>query len=67
MLSELALSYDMAGMLGGVLFALWQGSRLDAAAKQRRFFADCMNNVGMAPELAAPGKAVKADMRLTLG
>ena len=44
----------MAGMLGGVGFALWQGSALDADAKQWRFFADCMNNVGMALELAAP-------------
>ena len=45
----------MTGMLGGVLFAA--RSRLkDSAenAKQWRFFADCVNDVGMAFELAAP-------------
>jgi hypothetical protein len=41
-------------MLGGVLFAVWQGGALDADAKKWRLFADCMNNVGMALELAAP-------------
>ena len=45
---------DMAGMLGGVAFAMRHGSALDADAKKWRLFADCMNNVGMALELAAP-------------
>ena len=45
---------DMTGMLGGVLFAARVGSGLDENAKQWRFFADCVNDVGMAFELAAP-------------
>ena len=44
----------MTGMLGGVLFAARVGSGLDENAKQWRFFADCVNDVGMAFELAAP-------------
>eukprot|EP00884_Botryococcus_braunii_P002004 jgi/Botrbrau1/11804/Bobra.0224s0010.2 len=45
---------DFSGMLGGVLFATLQGSGLDNHAKQWRLFADCLNNVGMALELASP-------------
>ena len=45
---------DMTGMLGGVLFAARVGSGLDENAKQWRFFADCINDIGMAFELAAP-------------
>ena len=37
---------DISGTLGGILFAAAQGSGLDAYAKQWRFFADCLNNVG---------------------
>lgn len=37
-----------------MVFAVWQGGALDADAKKWRLFADCMNNVGMALELAAP-------------
>ncbi|GAB4822234.1 hypothetical protein N2152v2_009280 [Parachlorella kessleri] len=45
---------DLAGMLGGILFASSQGSGLDSYAKQWRIFADCLNNLGMAIELASP-------------
>jgi hypothetical protein len=48
------LARDMVGHASGMLFALSQGSGLDASAKQFRFFADCANNVGYALELAAP-------------
>jgi Vitamin B6 photo-protection and homoeostasis len=34
--------------------ALRQGSNLDGYAKQWRLLADCMNNVGLALELASP-------------
>ena len=37
---------DVAGMIGGVLFAATQGSSFDSHAKQWRLFADCLNNVG---------------------
>ena len=45
---------DLTGMLGGVLFATAQGASLDAHAKQWRLFADCMNDLGLALELASP-------------
>lgn len=38
---------DLVGMLGGICFSLVQGSGLDSNAKQWRYFADCMNNIGM--------------------
>lgn len=44
----------MTGMLGGILFADRFGGTFDACAKQWRLFADMLNNVGMAVELAAP-------------
>jgi hypothetical protein len=37
---------DLAGMLGGILFASYQGSGLDSYAKQWRIFADCLNDLG---------------------
>ncbi|KAL3158045.1 hypothetical protein ABBQ32_011654 [Trebouxia sp. C0010 RCD-2024] len=45
---------DLSGMLGGVTFAFFQGSKLDVYAKQWRLFADCLNNVGLVMELASP-------------
>ncbi|KAK3283766.1 hypothetical protein CYMTET_8552, partial [Cymbomonas tetramitiformis] len=45
---------DLVGMVGGVTFSLYQGNNLDSCAKQWRFFADCMNNVGLFLELMAP-------------
>ncbi|CAK0746816.1 hypothetical protein CVIRNUC_001720 [Coccomyxa viridis] len=45
---------DLAGMLGGVLFAFAQGSDLDIYAKQWRLFADCINNVGYVADLMSP-------------
>ncbi|KAK9800835.1 hypothetical protein WJX73_006543 [Symbiochloris irregularis] len=48
------LMRDLSGMLGGTIFAFFQGSDLDSHAKQWRLFADCFNNVGYALELASP-------------
>ncbi|GAX79172.1 hypothetical protein CEUSTIGMA_g6612.t1 [Chlamydomonas eustigma] len=45
---------DLTGMLGGLVFAHMQGSGFDSCAKQWRLFADIMNNVGMALDLASP-------------
>jgi len=45
---------DLVGMLGGIVFAYCQGRGLDTHAKQWRLFADCINNVGLALELASP-------------
>ncbi|KAJ9512033.1 hypothetical protein QJQ45_004588 [Haematococcus lacustris] len=45
---------DVAGMMGGILFAIWQGSSFDSCAKQWRLFADVLNDMGMALELASP-------------
>mmetsp|Transcript_46548 Transcript_46548/g.118804 ORF Transcript_46548/g.118804 Transcript_46548/m.118804 type:complete len:467 (-) Transcript_46548:50-1450(-) len=45
---------DLVGMMGGILFASSQGPLLDAHAKQWRLFADCINNAGLALELASP-------------
>eukprot|EP00192_Tetraselmis_astigmatica_P004779 CAMPEP_0117697722 /NCGR_PEP_ID=MMETSP0804-20121206/29390_1 /TAXON_ID=1074897 /ORGANISM="Tetraselmis astigmatica, Strain CCMP880" /LENGTH=493 /DNA_ID=CAMNT_0005512011 /DNA_START=334 /DNA_END=1815 /DNA_ORIENTATION=- len=45
---------DFIGMLGGIVFAYCHGTGLDSHAKQWRLFADCVNNVGLALELASP-------------
>lgn len=45
---------DLTGRVGSIAFALAQGNRLDASAKQWRLFADCCNNVAYLLELAAP-------------
>jgi hypothetical protein len=45
---------DVVGSLGAVLFAASRGGSFDAYAKQWRFFADCVNNLGMLLELLAP-------------
>ncbi|KAG2490919.1 hypothetical protein HYH03_010832 [Edaphochlamys debaryana] len=45
---------DMAGMLGGILFAYLEGSGFDSCAKQWRLFADVTNDLGMTVELASP-------------
>ena len=45
---------DVVGSLGAVLFAASRGGSFDAYAKQWRFFADCVNNLGMVLELLAP-------------
>ncbi|XP_039013634.1 protein root UVB sensitive 3-like [Hibiscus syriacus] len=38
---------DLTGMLGGILFTLYQGSNLDSNAKMWRLVADLMNDLGM--------------------
>ncbi len=48
------LARDLTGHAGGVLFALAQGGKLDAAAKQWRFAADCLNDVGYLITLLSP-------------
>ncbi|GLI67372.1 hypothetical protein VaNZ11_011551 [Volvox africanus] len=45
---------DLAGMLGGILFAYLEGSSFDSCAKQWRLFADIINDLGMTLELASP-------------
>eukprot|EP00240_Pyramimonas_obovata_P005526 CAMPEP_0118960866 /NCGR_PEP_ID=MMETSP1169-20130426/63853_1 /TAXON_ID=36882 /ORGANISM="Pyramimonas obovata, Strain CCMP722" /LENGTH=332 /DNA_ID=CAMNT_0006909019 /DNA_START=254 /DNA_END=1249 /DNA_ORIENTATION=+ len=45
---------DLVGMLGGMGFTLLQGTNFDSNAKQWRLFADCVNNIGLWIELAAP-------------
>jgi hypothetical protein len=45
---------DCTGTAGGILFAYLQGSSFDAAAKQWRLFADILNDVAMALDLASP-------------
>ncbi|KAK9855805.1 hypothetical protein WJX84_006945 [Apatococcus fuscideae] len=45
---------DLTGMLGGMLFAFWQGSGLDMYAKQWRLFADILNNIGYTLEMISP-------------
>ncbi|KAE8692259.1 UPF0420 protein-like isoform X10 [Hibiscus syriacus] len=37
---------DLTGMLGGILFTLYQGSNLDSNAKMWRLVADLMNDLG---------------------
>uniref|UniRef100_A0A2P2LIL8 Uncharacterized protein MANES_01G027700 n=1 Tax=Rhizophora mucronata TaxID=61149 RepID=A0A2P2LIL8_RHIMU len=45
---------DLTGMLGGILFTLYQGSNLDANAKMWRLVADLMNDLGMLMDLVSP-------------
>ncbi|PNH02871.1 hypothetical protein TSOC_011118, partial [Tetrabaena socialis] len=45
---------DLAGMLGGIVFAFLEGSSFDSCAKQWRLFADITNDLGMTMELASP-------------
>ncbi|XP_022878334.1 protein root UVB sensitive 3-like isoform X1 [Olea europaea var. sylvestris] len=45
---------DLTGMLGGILFAFYQGSNLDSNAKMWRLVADLMNDIGMLMDLVSP-------------
>ncbi|KAI5062065.1 hypothetical protein GOP47_0022604 [Adiantum capillus-veneris] len=45
---------DFTGMLGGVVFTIYQGSNLDCKAKQWRLAADFMNDIGMLMDLISP-------------
>ncbi|XP_020583855.1 protein root UVB sensitive 3 isoform X2 [Phalaenopsis equestris] len=45
---------DFTGMLGGILFAFYQGSNLDSNAKMWRLVADFMNDLGMLMDLISP-------------
>ncbi|XP_057853398.2 protein root UVB sensitive 3 [Cryptomeria japonica] len=45
---------DFTGMLGGILFTLYQGSNLDSNAKMWRLVADLMNDLGMLMDLISP-------------
>ncbi|KAH7436708.1 hypothetical protein KP509_05G032200 [Ceratopteris richardii] len=45
---------DFTGMLGGVIFTIFQGSNLDSKAKQWRLAADFMNDIGMLMDLISP-------------
>ncbi|GAV61448.1 DUF647 domain-containing protein [Cephalotus follicularis] len=45
---------DLTGMLGGILFTLYQGSNLDSNAKMWRLVADLMNDLGMLMDLVSP-------------
>ncbi|EMS57726.1 hypothetical protein TRIUR3_24734 [Triticum urartu] len=45
---------DLTGMLGGILFAFYQGSNLDSNAKMWRLVADFMNDLGMLMDLLSP-------------
>ncbi|MBA0805657.1 hypothetical protein Gohar_005152, partial [Gossypium harknessii] len=45
---------DLTGMLGGILFTLYQGSNLDSNAKMWRLVADLMNDLGMLMDLLSP-------------
>lgn len=45
---------DFTGMLGGVVFTIYQGSNLDSQAKQWRLAADFMNDIGMLMDLISP-------------
>ncbi|XP_057523813.1 protein root UVB sensitive 3 [Amaranthus tricolor] len=45
---------DLSGMLGGILFAFYQGSNLDSNAKMWRLVADLMNDLGMLMDLISP-------------
>ncbi|KAL2901105.1 Protein root UVB sensitive 3 [Bienertia sinuspersici] len=45
---------DLTGMLGGILFACYQGSNLDNNAKMWRIVADLMNDLGMLMDLISP-------------
>ena len=51
---------DLAGMVGGVLFAAAQSGDLDAEAKQYRLLADLLNDVGLTMELLAPALGQRA-------
>ncbi|KAH9305154.1 hypothetical protein KI387_009558, partial [Taxus chinensis] len=45
---------DFTGMLGGILFTLYQGPNLDSNAKMWRLIADLMNDLGMLMDLVSP-------------
>ncbi|KAK8659319.1 hypothetical protein V6N13_029525 [Hibiscus sabdariffa] len=45
---------DLTGMIGGILFTLYQGSNLDSNAKMWRLVADLMNDLGMLMDLLSP-------------
>ncbi|GAQ84275.1 hypothetical protein KFL_001830030 [Klebsormidium nitens] len=45
---------DFTGMLGGILFTLYQGSSLDSNAKQWRLAADFINDLAMLLDLLSP-------------
>lgn len=45
---------DFTGMLGGIIFTIYQGSNLDSQAKQWRLTADFMNDIGMLMDLVSP-------------
>ncbi|XP_024534009.1 protein root UVB sensitive 3 [Selaginella moellendorffii] len=45
---------DLTGMVGGIVFTLYQGSNLDNRAKQWRLAADFMNDIGMLMDLVSP-------------
>jgi len=45
---------DMVGHLCGLAFSFAKGHQLDAAAKQWRFAADCLNNLGLLLHMLAP-------------
>eukprot|EP00775_Hariotina_reticulata_P009237 gene9237-9402_t len=45
---------DILGMAGGIVFAYAAGGNFDSNAKQWRLFADVMNDIAMALDLASP-------------
>eukprot|EP00882_Tetradesmus_deserticola_P028684 GHRQ01031957.1.p1 GENE.GHRQ01031957.1~~GHRQ01031957.1.p1 ORF type:complete len:210 (+),score=71.73 GHRQ01031957.1:25-654(+) len=45
---------DILGMAGGIIFAYAAGGNFDSNAKQWRLFADVMNDLAMALDLASP-------------
>lgn len=45
---------DGAGMLGGLAFSTWGGSRFDADARRWRLFADVINDVGLLLDMLSP-------------
>jgi len=45
---------DGFGLLGGLMFSAWASSHFDAHVKEFRFFADLINNVGLALDMMAP-------------
>lgn len=45
---------DGAGMLGGLAFSTWGGSRFDANARRWRLFADVINDVGLLLDMVSP-------------
>ena len=52
--ATLTAARDCAGTLGGIVFAWRQGANFEASAKQWRLFADVLNDVAMALDLASP-------------